>query len=153
MTPTQWREAEEHFQQSLADERERKLNVYVAGLRARRHREQEEERRQRAAMNSGAGWLVLTYPHVPHWKLEKLARGAWDLAFHGTPFPLGWRVRWAELENSYGMCVHAPKLILVDERLNRDPRQRMTTILHELVHVTHPNESHGAGFKDTLERV
>src|SRR5213596_3200104 len=130
MTAAQWREAEEHKQQVWADERERRLTAYTAGLRAKRHRQQEEDRRTRAALNSGQGWLVLTYPEVPHCKLEKLARGAWDLAFHGTPFPSGWRVRWAELENSYGMCVHAPKLILVDERLNRDPRQRMTTILH-----------------------
>jgi hypothetical protein len=56
----------------------------------------------------------------------------------------------------YGLCVTGAKLILLDERTNRGRswRQMLTTVLHELTHVTHPEgEPHSAAFAETLRRV
>lgn len=105
---------------------------------------------------AGPGWRVLEAPRVSHAELERLAHLAWDLAFHGIPFPAGWRVRWGELRSNWrGVTDLRAKIVLLDEGAQRGRtwRDMLTTVLHELVHVTHPTEVHGAGFEETLRRV
>jgi len=106
---------------------------------------------------SGKGWRVLAAPRTSHDALERLVRNTWDLAFHGTPWPHGWKARWADLSaaNARGMCVLESKLILLDEAVQRrrTPREFLTTVVHELAHLQHPDEIHGPGHADTLQRL
>jgi SprT-like family len=110
----------------------------------------------------GPGWRVVAQPVKPHAELEKLAKRAWDLAFHGTEFPPGWVVRWGSLTAAIGLCVYGEKMILIDERWfqKRSGPELLRTILHELTHVAHlghylahPETMHGAKFTETLQRV
>jgi SprT-like family len=110
----------------------------------------------------GPGWRVVERPVKSHEELERLARRAWDLAFHGTEFPRGWVVRWGSLTDAIGLCVYGEKMILIDERWfqKRSGPELLKTICHELTHVahlghylTHPETMHGDKFTETLRRV
>jgi hypothetical protein len=149
---------------------------HTAWLYATQREQEEKEARSRAAIakmeqrlraklakrlaataTSGKGWRLLAAPRVSHAELDQHVRNTWDLAFHGVPWPAGWRARWADLRaaNARGMCVHESKLILLDEaaQRGRTPREFLTTIVHELSHLVHPDEIHGPGHADTLERL
>jgi hypothetical protein len=119
------------------------------------------ERRAKQAATRGPGWAVLPNPKVSHQELEALTHRVWDLAFHATPFPPGWKVRWASLAPSragqvvLGAVAMSARLVLLDEaaQAGRSWREMLSTVIHELAHVCHPQENHGAGFEETLRRV
>jgi hypothetical protein len=149
---------------SVRLEREAQEKIVEAAI-ARMDAKYQKRRREKLAgvsvealPTSGRGWVLLDRPHEA---LERLVRDAWDLGFHGIPWPDGLRVRWADLSMSeggtgaYGMHVPEFKLILFDERAHqrRTPQQFLKTILHELAHVTHPHEVHGNRFASTLKRL
>jgi hypothetical protein len=104
---------------------------------------------------------VLEHPTVSHAELEGLAHRTWDLAFHAAPFPVGWKVRWGRLQPTIsgtvvlGMAVPSAKVILLDEAAHRGRtwRAMLETVIHELVHVVHPEAGHGSAFEETLRRV
>jgi hypothetical protein len=150
-----WKAAAEHRDQQWTEERWRNL-LHNTQESRRRHLHAAEATRRPAAATSGPGWRLLDRPHE---ELETFAHNVWDLAFHGIPWPKGWRVRWADLRNglrsAFGMCVTSAQLVLLDERAQRgrSPKEFLRTVLHELVHVAHPDEDHGPGFEETLKRV
>jgi hypothetical protein len=138
-----WQEAQEKH----AAAQEAKLEAKLQARRAAKNA---------AVATSGPGWRVVDTPKVPHAELERLTHHAWDLAFHGIPFPASWRVRWGALRPTWrAATITSAKLIVLDERAQRGRtwREMLTTVLHELVHVTRPAEVHGAGFHETLRRV
>ncbi len=148
-----WRVATEHRDRVWAEDRWAALVRNCEAAR-RRHLHAAETARHKQAVTSGDGWRLLDRPHE---ELEKFAHDVWNLAFHGIPWPKGWRVRWGDLRglHAFGLCAKRPQLILIDERAQhgRAPKDLLQTVLHELVHLVHPDENHGAGFEETLQRV
>jgi hypothetical protein len=104
----------------------------------------------------GPGWHIIDRSHA---ELETLAHRVWDLGFHGIPFPTGWRVRWGRLTSrtplgtTLGLADRASRTIVLDPAAHRTGRELLESLVHELVHVTHPGEAHGARFTETLARV
>jgi hypothetical protein len=110
-------------------------------------------------------------PRVSHAVLEECARATWDFIFHSIDFPLGWRVRWGQLDDTLlglagglevcaarqrgavlGLCVFNEKLILLDEenQRGRPARAVVQTIVHELIHANVRNTVHGDQFQRAL---
>ena len=110
---------------------------------------------EQKAATSGRGWRVLL--DRSHEELEHFVHRVYDLAWHGIPWPAGWRAQWADLRGALalGMCVADQKLILIDEaaQRGRSSAQFTETIVHELCHLMHPQEVHGRGFEETLRRA
>ncbi len=158
MTIAEWaagrQAAEEHWRKYCDEERWKTLLHNTQEARRRHLHATETARRKYVATTSGDGWRLLDRPHE---ELEKFAHDVWNLAFHGIPWPKGWRVRWADLRGRFalGTIVNSARLVLIDGDAHRRgiPKEFLTTVLHELVHVAHPDEIHGPGFEETLKRV
>lgn len=110
------------------------------------------------AASSGPGWQIIQSPMVPHDALDAHARNVWHFTFHGQPWPHGWAVKWATLDNrALGRCLYQEKLVLVDEARmrGRTGPELVEVLVHEFAHVLHKEEAvggnpHGRRFSNTL---
>jgi hypothetical protein len=121
----------------LREERERRLEVEEMTRRLR------EKRLASAGSTSAAA-------------LEAFVQDVYRAAFHGIPWPTGWRVNWGLTgDKALARCDYERKTIVVNHHRHGQGRyataaEFLDTIVHELAHMLHPGADHGPSWARTL---
>jgi hypothetical protein len=154
-------ESRRRLEQEASDRRRAKWLAF----KERIEKELYAARARRRALevpDSGPGWCRAPGP-TSDAELAGFVRQVFDVAFHGIPWPAGWRCAWGEVHlhdpftAANAACIHPAKILIFDRRRlkGRSERDLLRTALHELTHMVHPDdrEDHGATFTTTFDRV